>query len=257
MSVSLEKFRGVFVDLVHTLISSLSEVFPECERTREQLHAFEKIRGLGDKEEDLIRECRRGFEQCLGGDEATALDNMDIFHSIGIMEKWNDPEFTDESRRHLCHYVHAMDAFSHIYTCLPRNLLDRAERFAQIAQQQLSQQLAPKAAQQQAVSKASKGRGKAKRAGDLQDIGAALYNELSGEERKALEQSLPELMNCACKIGRLVQDQCNAGVSMEALLGKIGNCVGASDCGNLLSMAQAAMTLFGQSQASGSMGQLG
>jgi hypothetical protein len=273
MNSSLEKFRSVFVDLVHALISSLSEVFPECAQTREQLQAFEKIRGTGDMEEKLIHDCRRAFQQCLGGDEAMVLNSIDIFKTIGILEKWNDPEFTDESRRHLCHYVHAMDAFSHIYTCLPRNLLGRAEHFAKVAQQtaqETAQQIArhgtPKAAPKVAPKVAPKaapkaasngGGGKAKRAGDLQTIGAALYGELTTEERQALERSLPELMNCACKIGRLVQDQCNEGVSMEALLSKFGLCVGSSDCNNLLSLAQSAMSLFGQTtQPSSSLGQL-
>ena len=104
-SCATNKLREGFVGLAEALLSSISDVFPECENTARVLALFRTlIKGDAMIEDVFVRKCHALFKQnsdALKRREAEALfiivESLDYVRDIDLRNKWEDPDFSDET----------------------------------------------------------------------------------------------------------------------------------------------------------------
>jgi hypothetical protein len=186
----VSKFRGAIVELALSLLTSLSEVFPECAKTKQALEGVKSTLGDAEREEEFVgqwREAVRGSR-----DDVAVLEQLRLFQDIRAMEKWNDPEFAEDSKRNLLGYLNAMDALTHLYECMPKYLVARV-------QQQVVTPTAPAKKRQRKAAVAIA----ANPLEAIGDVTAKLYKGLTPAERKDIERCIPELLQCLGKLGKL------------------------------------------------------
>jgi hypothetical protein len=185
----VSKFRGAIVELALSLLTSLSEVFPECAKTKQALEGVKSTLGDAAREEEFVGQWREAVRE--SRNDVAVLERLRLFQDIRAMEKWNDPEFAEDSKRHLLGYLNAMDALTHLYECMPKYLVLRVQ-----------QQVTPTAP----VKKRQRKAAAAITANPLEAIGdvtTKLYKGLTPAERKDIERCIPELLQCLGKLGKL------------------------------------------------------
>ena len=206
------KLRQGFISLAETLLSSIADVFPECENTEMALHMFRTVlKGNDCIEDQFIRRCQALFKQHSTGLKNhdvetlfTLLESLDQLRDIDMRDKWDDPDFAPESRDHLWQYVAALKTYADLYTAVPKNVMGKIESVAGCIGEQLS-------------------RGELDlRSMDLGKIGQTLLADLSSEELEGFEGKLPDIYESLSEVANAIGGGC-AGIDMSALMEQLAS----------------------------------
>ena len=202
------KLRQGFVSLAETLLESISDVFPECEQTRTVLRIFRVvIKGNVGLEDGFIRRCHAAFKKNSEGIKAQSADalfliveSLEHLSEIDLREKWEDPEFTHESKAHLWQYVATLKTYADLYTAVPPNVLGQIETAAgRIGEQFLNGQLDLKSV-------------------DIGALGRDIMANLSPEDVARFEGSLPEIYESIANVSRSLGGAEGAKIDIAALM---------------------------------------
>ena len=177
------KLRSAFIALSESLLENVCDVFPECLNTQSVLQLFRQIlKGNVDLEDKFIRKCSSVFKEnaeALRDKEPeglfTVTESIDHLKEINLREKWEDPDFTAESKDHLWQYIYKLKNLSDIYNAVPSKVLGAVEQTAGNFVEQLSQ-------------------GKLDLANlDLNKLGEDMLSHMSDEDMAKFESELPEI----------------------------------------------------------------
>jgi len=179
------RLRSLFIDLTNDLLTSLTDVFPECTKTLRVRTIFETIiKGDADYEDKFLRrwhDLMKTKEALLDEENPEALfeilDSLEHVRDIDLRTKWEDPEFTDESKKHLWDYFKSLRTYADLYTALPATVMGKIETVAT----ELGQKLA---SGEQSLGNL-----------DLQSIGQSLVSQLSDPERQEFQGNSVDIMN--------------------------------------------------------------
>ena len=186
-----KKLRESFISLAESLLVSLCEVFPECLNTQSVLQLFQSIvKGNEDLEDSFIRTCGKVFKEnaeALHNRQAEGLfkiaESIDHLKEIKLREKWEDPDFTPESREHLWQYMVRLKSYSEIYCVVPNKVLHKLETTASSFAEQLTQ-----------------GTFDLKNL-DLGSLGSELMSEMSPDELAGFESKIPDIFQAITALG--------------------------------------------------------
>lgn len=206
------KLRDGFVELAEGLLSSIVEVFPECDETRHTLQIFRvAVKGDSGAEDKFIRKCSALFKQNsarLKERDANALfcvvDGIPLLKDIDIRGKWSDPDFSEESKQNLWQYLSALETYGGLYCAVPAGIMGRIEQVATTMSTKL---------QQGTLDIASI---------DIAAFGENLMSGLSAEELRDFEGSLPDVYNCVGNVASMLAKQTgNDSFDAEGLMAKV------------------------------------
>lgn len=206
------KLRHGFVSLAETLLSSISDVFPECSSTQSVLMLFRTmVKGNETVEDRFIRRCHALFREHAAplkerDPEAlfNVVESLDYLRDIDLREKWEDPDFAQESRDHLWQYISALKTYSDLYSAVPANVMGKIENVAGSLGEQLT-------------------RGELDLTSmDLGSIGQGLLADLSPEELAGFEGSLPDIYQSLSEAaGSLGGGAGASGLDIQALIAQL------------------------------------
>jgi len=128
-----------FSSIHHQFVSTLSDVYPECEQTRKAADAAKDML-------DAPVEVQEAAMQAWNGDMKKTWDGMSYYQHVhgrnGAMfqraedlaflgdldfwTKWGDADLDDESRDSLWMYIDQLNKYARFFCMVPRNLLDKA-----------------------------------------------------------------------------------------------------------------------------------
>jgi hypothetical protein len=180
------KLRQGFVSLAETLLESIGDVFPECEHTVAVLRIFRSvIKGSDAIEDRFIRKCHAAFKKNAEGIKTRAaeslfllVESIEHLSEIDLREKWEDPDFTQESKDHLWQYIATLKTYADLYVAVPANVLGKIECAAgSLGDQLLSGQLDLRSV-------------------DIGAIGRDIMANLSAEDISGFEGNLPDIYDC-------------------------------------------------------------
>ena len=217
------KIRQGFIALAETLLESIAEVFPECEDTERVLRIYRAVvKGQAALEDQFIRKCHELFAEQADGlrdhDDLAlfaVIESIEHVRELNLREKFEDPDFTQESKDHLWQYIQSLKTYAELYTAVPQAVLGKIESVALGLGE-----------------KFTKGDLDLKDM-DLNAIGQDLLADLSPEELAGFESQLPDiyasLSDVATSMGgsdldigalaaQLAQQQANGGIDMQQLL---------------------------------------
>ena len=217
------KIRQGFIALAETLLESIAEVFPECEDTERVLRIYRAVvKGQPALEDQFIRKCHELFAEQADGlrdhDDLAlfaVIESIEHVRELNLREKFEDPDFTQESKDHLWQYIQSLKTYAELYTAVPQAVLGKIESVALGLGE-----------------KFTKGDLDLKDM-DLNAIGQDLLADLSPEELAGFESQLPDiyasLSDVATSMGgsdldigalaaQLAQQQANGGIDMQQLL---------------------------------------
>lgn len=233
------KLREGFVGLAEGLLSSISDVFPECNETRHALELFRvAVKGDDEREDKFVKRCAELFKQNsakLKNRDVSALFSiakcLPLLKNLNIEAKWTDPEFTDESKANMWQYLLALETYAGLYCAVPSGVMSRIEKLASSMSSKL---------EQGALDISSL---------DISAFGEDLISKLSPEELKEFEGSLPDVYSCvenvasllaksagndsfdsAALVTKIVQMQSGSGTESGLPLGAFVQEMGASMC---------------------------
>ena len=184
------KLRQGFVNLAESLLESIADVFPECDNTTAVLRIFRAlIKDNAELEDKFIWRCHKLFKEYSDGiqrhDSETLfviLEQMDHLRDIDLREKWEDPDFTDDSKANLWQYVCALKTYADLYTAVPKNVMNKIETVAgDLGDQLVKGQLDLKNM-------------------DIGALGQSLLADMSPEELSHFEGKLPEIYNSLAQV---------------------------------------------------------
>ena len=66
------------------------------------------------------------------------VESLDHLWNMDLREKWQDPDFTEETRNHLWQYVAAHKTHAGLYTAVPKNVMGKTEFVAGSTGEQLA-----------------------------------------------------------------------------------------------------------------------
>ena len=242
------KLRQGFITLAETLLSSISDVFPECESTETALHMFRTVvKGNETFEDEFIRRCHSLFKQHAQGLKAhdaealfTLTENLEQLRDIDLREKWEDPDFSSESREHLWQYVAALKTYADLYTAVPKNVMGKIENVAGSIGEKLT-------------------RGELDlRNMDLGSIGQTLLADMSPEELEGFEGNLPDIYESLSEVASTIGGG-GAGIDVSRLMEQLAtqtgeHGAGAADALNGVDMTTVLQQLSSQMQPPGNSG---
>ena len=182
---SPEKLRQGFVALAESLLTSLVEVFPECDTLDAGLQLFSRlIKGDAEKETAFIRECHAVLHrhgEALKNQEEEALflaaEEMPLLRSVNLRQKWADPGFQEASKKHFWQYLTSLKIYADLFCSVPSEVLGKIETLAS------------------GLSRKLQGGEMDLMKLDVREIGNELLGQLSAEEVKAFEASLPSIFS--------------------------------------------------------------
>lgn len=187
---SPDKLRLGFISLCESLLTSVSEVFPECEDTQDALELF-RTAVKGDKRREHLFLVHCGELSKANAELINARDPEGIFRlmdgveqlqGINIREKWQDAEFSEASREHFWQYVIALKTYAELYNSIPQGLLGKIEKIAGSMCHNLQE-------------------GKMDLQNlDISEIGRTLMSSISEEDAKAFEGKLPDIYGCMADV---------------------------------------------------------
>lgn len=187
---SPDKLRLGFISLCESLLTSVSEVFPECEDTQDALELF-RTAVKGDKRREHLFLVHCGELSKANAELINARDPEGIFRlmdgveqlqGINIREKWRDAEFSEASREHFWQYVIALKTYAELYNSIPQGLLGKIEKIAGSMCHKLQE-------------------GKMDLQNlDISEIGRTLMSSISEEDAKAFEGKLPDIYGCMADV---------------------------------------------------------
>lgn len=206
------KLREGFVDLAENLLTSIGDVFPECDETRHALQLFRvAVKGDPSGEDTFVRRCTDLFKQNsarLKERDASALfavvDGIPLLRGADIRTKWSDPDFSEESKQNLWQYLSALETYGGLYCAVPAGVMGRIEQVATSISSKL---------QEGTLDIASI---------DITAFGEDLMAGLSPEEMKDFEGSLPDVYSCVGNVASMLARQTgNDSFDADALMSKV------------------------------------
>ena len=125
-----QKFCGLYEEC----LSTLSESFPECTRTRAELQRYtEHVKGHESEEEKLIQQWHKdmvpSYERTDRHDDAV-WTSLPLFRDIDMEPKLRDPGFGPESVQVLWEYVDGLSRHARIYNAIPDKMLNHIQATA-------------------------------------------------------------------------------------------------------------------------------
>ena len=201
------RLRHGFISLAETLLESIADVFPECDNTAMVLRVFRSVvKGSDTMQDTFIRRCHSIFKQHGDGikdrdPEALfkIVESLEYIRELELRDKWEDPDFTVESRDHFWQYVSALKTYADLYAAVPEKVMGKIENVAGALGQQL---------QSGQLDLANM---------DLGSIGKNLLADLSPDEVAGFEGSLPEIYQSLSEVaGGLGGGM--GGIDMAALM---------------------------------------
>ena len=132
------KLRDGFIRLTESLLTAVSQVFPECDEVDMVLRLFRNVVKKDPVKEDLLirqwyttmKPHKRDLEAKETETLFTALESIDAIKGIKIREKWTDPEFNDESKESMWQYLYSLNTYSNLYCCVPSRMIGKIEALA-------------------------------------------------------------------------------------------------------------------------------
>jgi hypothetical protein len=125
---------SAFISLLEELLQEVSSVFSECQKTKGVLFKLQIAKASRAGQERVIQEWHRlmklHYAACKKRDEKVIYADIDLFKEINIVAKWNDPDFDDESRKHLWSYIDSLNSYSQLYCQIPGGMLSKIEGMA-------------------------------------------------------------------------------------------------------------------------------
>jgi hypothetical protein len=206
------KLREGFVELSENLLTSIGDVFPECDETRHALQLFRvAVKGDPHGEDKFVRRCTGLFKQNsvrLKERDSTALfavvDGIPLLKGIDIRSKWSDADFSKESKQNLWQYLSALETYGGLYCAVPAGVMGRIEQVATTMSAKL---------QEGTLDIASI---------DITAFGEDLMSGLSPEEMKDFEGSLPDVYSCVGNVASMLAKQTgNDSFDADALMSKV------------------------------------
>jgi hypothetical protein len=201
--VQANKLREGFIELSENLVTSIGDVFPECDETRHALQLFRvAVKGDPTCEDKFVRRCAGLFKQ--NSALFAVVDGIPMLKCIDIRAKWSDPDFTDESKQNLWQYLSALETYGGLYCAVPAGVMGRIEQVAMTMSAKL---------QEGTLDIASI---------DITAFGEDLMSGLSPEEMKDFEGSLPDVYSCVGNVASMLAKQSgNDSFDAEALMSKV------------------------------------
>lgn len=200
------------MELAETLLTSISDVFPECDETLHALQLFRvAVKGDPRAEDKFVRHCSGLFKQHsarLKEQDVKALlavvDGIPLLKGIDVRSKWSDPDFSEESKQNLWQYLSALNTYGSLYCAVPAGVMGRIEQVATTMSTKL---------QEGTLDIASI---------DIAAFGEDLMAGLSPEELKDFEGSLPDLYGCVGNVASMLAKQTgNDSFNAEELMSKV------------------------------------
>lgn len=231
---SANKLRQGFVELAEGLLSSIVEVFPECDETRHALELFRVVvKDDPSAEDKFVRKCTALFKQNsarLKENDSQALfavvDGIPLLKDIDVRAKWSDPDFSAESKQNLWHYLSALETYGGLYCAVPSGVMGRIEKVATTMSAKL---------QEGTLDISSI---------DIAAFGEDLMSGLSPEELRDFEGSLPDVYSCVGNVASMLARQSgNDSFDAEGLMAKVTQMQGSSgpDLGNFIQEMSASL----------------
>jgi len=200
---SPEKLRQGFIVLAESLLASLLEVFPECDALDAGFQLFTRVlKGDASKETAFIREFQAVLQkraEALKSQEEEALfqaaEELPLLKNVDLRKKWGDPGFTDESKKHFWQYLSSLKIYADLFCSVPTEILGKIETVAG----ELSSKLQ---AGNFDFSKL-----------DVREIGNELLGQLTQEEVKTFEASLPSIFSSITEMASSISAQVGGGAA--------------------------------------------
>lgn len=212
------KLRHGFVELAEGLLSSIQEVFPECDETQHTLQLFRAlVKGDPAAEDHFVKKCVGLFKQNSARlkeqDSAalfTVVDSIPLLKDIDLRSKWDDPDFSAESKQNLWQYLSALETYGGLYCAVPPGVMGRIEKMAMTMSTKL---------QEGTLDIASI---------DIAAFGEDLMSDMSPEELRDFEGSLPDVYSCVGNVASMLSKQSGGGDSLDAdaLLSQVASMAG-------------------------------
>lgn len=220
------KLRQGFITLSETLLESIADVFPECDDTAGVLRIFRAIVKNNDAMEDkFIWRCHDLFKEYAEGIRThdaetlfTIVERLDHIRNINLRDKWEDPDFTEESKTHLWQYITSLKTYGDLYAAVPKNVMSKIETVAGSLGDQLV-------------------RGELDLSSmDIGSIGRNLLSDLSPEELANFEGKLPEIYESLSHVAGSLGAGQGANLDISALMKQLaeqGECGGDGQSGRV------------------------
>lgn len=203
------KLRQGFVALAESLLTSLAEVFPECDEVDRGLHLFKSlVKGDAAREERFIVHCNAVFQkraQALKARDVEALflcaDELPVMKEVDVRAKWQDPGFDDASKENFWQYLSSLKLYAELFCAVPSGVMGKIESFATDLGAQL---------QSGELNLAQM---------DISGIGNQLLGQFSPEEMANFEANLPNIYTSISEMAAAVAGQAGqAGIDVEGLM---------------------------------------
>ena len=205
------KLRQGFITLAETLLESITDVFPKCDNSSAVLRIFRAIiKNNADAEDKFIWRTQALFKEYAHGIQSqdsdtlfNILEQLDYLRDINLREKWEDPDFTEDSKANLWQYVSALKTCADLYTAVPKNVMCKIENVAGTLGDQLV-----------------KGELNLKSM-DIGALGQNLLSDLSAEELASFESKLPEMYESLSQVAGSLGTGNGANLDLSALMKQI------------------------------------
>lgn len=208
------KLRQGFVTLTESLLTSLAEVFPECDAVDRGLHLFKSIvKGDAAREEKFIAQCNTAFQKhavALKERDVEALfacaDELPVMKEVDVRAKWQDPGFDDASKENLWQYLASLKLYAELFCAVPAGIMGKIETLATDLGSQL---------QSGELNLAQM---------DIAGIGNQLLGQFTPEEMANFESNLPNIYASISEMATAVAGQAGqAGIDVEGLMKNMVN----------------------------------
>jgi hypothetical protein len=203
------KLRQGFITLAESLLTSLAEVFPECDAVDRGLHLFKSlVKGDAAREEKFISQCNAVFQRhaaALKERDTEALfacaDELPVMKEVDVRTKWQDHGFDDASKENFWQYLSSLKLYAELFCAVPSGIMGKIESLATDLGSQL---------QSGELNLAQM---------DIAGIGNQLLGQFTPEEMANFESNLPNIYASISEMATAVAGQAGqAGIDVEGLM---------------------------------------
>ena len=181
---STEVIAKQFTEVLHQLLGGLAEVFPECTATAETLEQFEQLvlpfphmqRNVMERWNAEMAPLEPLVEQAMATHDVSALRAEplpDIIAKLRVWDKWEDAEFSGESRAALLEYVQQLNSYSRVGCNIPAGIMGSIDSTVRSMVASGGEPSVP----------------------DLMQASMQILNQASAEDLAALQASIPDLLS--------------------------------------------------------------
>jgi len=126
-----------FITTLHRFIVTLSETFPECQKTKDKVKLFELAVLNSDSMQKMVMEkWHESFKPLYSfADKRDMKGIIDskfwLLEEIDFAGKWNDAGLTDEDRENIWKYIDFLNGNARVYSAVPTKLQATLEKTAE------------------------------------------------------------------------------------------------------------------------------